>query len=133
MKNSSGVRYLVIGGFGFLIEFGVIVAAEALGAPGTLAVAISFVIGLTATFLLQKVITFQSKEFKRKLLLWQISAYILLVIWNFLFTIALTALLEKSLPVPLIRAIALAMTVLWNYYLYKVWIFKKPKHEADYS
>jgi putative flippase GtrA len=128
-NRRSIVRYVAIGSFGFAVEFAVILVAETLGAPGTIAVAISFVIGFIMTFLLQKIITFQNKSFKQKLLLWQIIAYSLLVGWNFIFTIVVTALLESFLPVVLIRAIALAITVLWNYYIYKNWIFKKHTDE----
>lgn len=124
-NRRSGIRYLAIGGFGFAIELAVIFIAESLGATGTVAVAISFIVGFIATFLLQKIITFQNKSFKQRLLLWQIIAYSLLVGWNFVFTIVCTAILEHILPVVIIRAMALAITVLWNYYIYKNWIFKK--------
>lgn len=125
LSANSKVRYLFIGCTGFLVELVVIFLAIAVGMSGTLAVALSFIIGLGYSFLLQKVITFQDKRFHRKLVLKQVVAYTVLVVFNFSFTIFVVWLLERYFPVAIIRAVALAMTVVWNYYAYRTWIFKQ--------
>ena len=119
------VRYLVIGGGAFLVELVVLFSAQAAGAPGTLAVAISFIIGTAVSFLLQKVIAFKDKRFHKKIVLSQVFLYAALVAFNFAFTVLVVWLLEGYFPVALIRTAALAITVIWNYYLYKTWIFNR--------
>ena len=119
------VRYLVIGGGAFLVELVVLFSAQAAGAPGTLAVAISFIIGTAVSFLLQKVIAFKDKRFHKKIVLSQVFLYAVLVAFNFAFTVLAVWLLEGYFPVALIRTAALAITVIWNYYLYKTWIFNR--------
>jgi len=46
------------------------------------------------------------------------------VLFNFGFTLALTKLLEHVLPAVVTRTLAVGMTTLWNFYLYKTRIFK---------
>lgn len=125
LTENSKVRYLFIGGTGFLVELGVIYVATSAGAPGTLAVALSFIVGLGYSFLLQKVITFRDKRFHHKIVLKQAIAYAVLVAFNFSFTVFSVWLLESYFPVAVIRAVALAITVIWNYYAYRTWIFKQ--------
>lgn len=125
LHADTRVRYVVIGGSTFIVELIVLFAAQAAGAPGTLAVAISFLVGLGASFLLQKVITFNDKNFHKKMMAKQVVMYTALVVFNFCFTIAAVWLLENYLPVVFIRTVALATTVMWNYYLYRTWIFNK--------
>jgi len=119
------VRYLVIGGGAFSVELVVLFSAQAAGAPGTLAVAISFIVGTAVSFLLQKVIAFKDKRFHKKIVLSQVFLYAVLVAFNFAFTVLAVWLLEGYFPVALIRTAALAITVIWNYYLYKTWIFNR--------
>jgi putative flippase GtrA len=108
-----------------LIELLAIVAAQAMGASAPLAVGISFWIGLLISFVLQKLVTFNDKRMHHKILLPQILAFSLLVAFNFSFTIAATALLSPPLPAVISRTLALGVTVIWNFYLYKTRIFKR--------
>jgi len=123
--SDSRVRYLAIGGGTFLVELAVLFAAQAAGAPGTLAVAISFIIGTALSFLLQKIIAFKDRRFQKKVVFSQALLYAALVVFNFAFTVLAVWLLEQYFPVALIRTVALATTVIWNYYLYKTRIFNK--------
>jgi putative flippase GtrA len=116
-------RYLVIGVSVYLFELLVIVAAQALGANSVLAVGISFWLGLLASFGLQKVITFGDKRTHYRVLLPQLAAFSLLVLFNFGFTLLFTKLLEDTLPAVWCRTLALGITTIWNFYLYKTRIF----------
>jgi putative flippase GtrA len=55
-------RYLVIGVSVYLFELVVIIVAQQLGASAVVAVGLSFALGLTVSFLLQKIITFGDKR-----------------------------------------------------------------------
>lgn len=120
---SSRNRYLIIGVSVYLIELLVIVVAQHAGTSAVTAVALSFWIGLIISFGLQKVIGFQDKRTHHKVLLPQLAAFALLVLFNFGFTILVTKLLAGIVPAVLTRTIALGITTIWNYYLYKTRIF----------
>lgn len=124
LLKRPGIRYLIVGGSVYVIELLVIVIAQAAGATPVWAVAISYCVGTLLGFLLQKLVTFGDKRMHHKILVPQLIATCLLVAWNLCFTLLMTKLLENYLPTVVIRTIALAITVIWNFYLYKTRIFK---------
>ena len=126
-----GVRYLVIGGSVYLFELVVIVVAQWLGASDVWAVAISFWLGLLLSFALQKFVAFSDKRMHHKVLVPQAIAFSLLVLWNFGFTVGVTKLLSPIISPLICRTIALGITTLWNFYLYRTRIFK-PDVESVY-
>ena len=119
-----GYRYIVIGGSVYLLELVVIVAAQKLGSSAVVAVSLSFWVGLSVSFLLQKLVTFSDKRMSRKILLPQLFAFCVLVLFNFGFTVLVTKLLAPPVPAVITRTIALGTTTIWNFYLYKTRIFK---------
>jgi putative flippase GtrA len=120
-------RYLIIGISIYLLEVLVITAAQKAGLSSVVAVGIGFWVGLLASFLLQKIVTFGDKRYQHKVIISQFLLVCLLVAWNFIFTLGLTALLQSYLPAFICRALALGITTIWNFYLYKVHIFKSPQ------
>ncbi|HYH36439.1 MAG TPA: PIG-L family deacetylase [Candidatus Saccharimonadales bacterium] len=121
--NDNVRRYLVIGISVYAFELLVIVAAEALGAGSVGAVALAFWLGLLVSFGLQKIVAFGDKRLRYKVLIPQLAAFSLLVLFNFGFTVMLTKLLDDYLPAVWCRTIALGLTTIWNFYLYKTRIF----------
>lgn len=117
-------RYLIVGVSVYLLELVVIVVVEQLGGGPVLAVGMSFWIGLVVSFVLQKFVTFQDKRTHHKILIPQVVAAICLVLFNFGFTILVTKLLTDVVPAVISRTLALGVTTLWNFYLYKTRIFK---------
>ena len=132
LLKRPGYRYLIVGGSVYAFELLVIVAAQALGASAVVAVGLSFWLGLIVSFALQKVVTFGDKRTHRKILLPQLAAFSLLVLFNFGFTIAVTKLLANTVPAVVCRTIALGITTVWNFYLYKTQIFKSPDETVVY-
>jgi putative flippase GtrA len=120
----AGRRYLIIGVGVYALELVVIVVAQALGASAVVAVGLSFWIGLVVSFILQKFVTFGDKRVHHKVLIPQIIAFSLLVLFNFGFTLLVTKLLYKVVPAVITRTLALGITAIWNFYLYKTRIFK---------
>lgn len=123
LLKRPAVRYLLIGGGVYVLEILVILVAQQSGASDILAVGIAFWIGLIVSFLLTKLITFSDKRKQAKILLPQIAAFSLLVLFNFGFTLLVTKILAGSLPPAVSRTIALGLTTIWNFYLYKTRIF----------
>jgi putative flippase GtrA len=95
-----------------------------LGASAVVAVGISYWFGLMVSFVLQKLVTFSDRRMHRKVLVPQMVAFSALVLFNFGFTLAMTHLLQHVLPAVLIRILAVSITTIWNFYLYKTRIFK---------
>ena len=126
LLQRPGYRYLIIGGSIYVLELLVIVVAQKLGASAVVAVGLSFWIGLIVSFVLQKVVTFGDRRVHHKVLLPQILAFSALVLFNFAFTILVTKLLTPHVPAVISRTVALGITTIWNFYLYKTRIFLKP-------
>jgi putative flippase GtrA len=117
-------NYLIVGVSVYIFELVVIVAAIKAGASSVMAVGLSFWLGLIISFILQKFVTFGDKRTHHKILIPQIVAVTLLVLFNFGFTLLVTKILSPPLPAVLTRTLALGTTTLWNFYLYKTRIFK---------
>ena len=117
-------RYLVVGVSVYIFEVIIIVIAQAAGASAIFAVGLSFWLGLILSFILQKVIAFGDKRTGRHILIPQLLAFSLLVLFNFGFTLLFTKIFESHLPAFICRTIALAITTIWNFYLYKTRVFK---------
>jgi putative flippase GtrA len=124
LLRKSGYRYLIVGGGVYAIELVVIIVAQRLGASAVFAVGLSFWVGLVISFVLQKLVTFGDKRLHHRVLSMQIIAVSLLVIFNFGFTLMVTKLLYHQLPAVVTRSLALAITTIWNFYLYRTRIFK---------
>lgn len=129
LLERPGIRYLFIGGTVYLFELAVIVLAQAYGATATWAVAISFCLGTAVSFFLQKLITFGDKRMHHRILIPQMIATALLIVWNLSFSVLLTKLLEHHLPAVVTRTLALGITTIWNFYIYKTRIFKNADEE----
>ncbi|HSX05966.1 MAG TPA: GtrA family protein [Candidatus Saccharimonadales bacterium] len=125
LLKRPGYRYLIIGGSVYLFELAVIVVAQRLGASAVWAVAISFCLGTLVSFFLQKLVTFGDKRMHHRILIPQMVATALLIVWNLTFSVLLTKLLQQHLPAVITRTLALGITTVWNFYLYKTHIFKQ--------
>lgn len=125
-------RYLVVGISVYTLELLVIIIAQNNGASDVLAVGLSFWIGLLVSFGLQKVVTFGDKRVHHKILIPQVIAFSILVLFNFGFTLLVTKLLSPWLPPVVTRTIALGITTIWNFYLYKTRIFNKADEPVIY-
>lgn len=123
-KLSSFKRYVIIGLSVYLFELLVIVLAQKMGASSVVAIGISFWSGLFVSFVLQKFVTFGDNRMHRRVLSVQVSAFSLLVLFNFGFTLLMAKLLSSLMPAVIIRTLALGVTTIWNFYLYRTRIFK---------
>lgn len=129
LLRRPGYRYLIIGGSVYAFELVVIVVAQQLGASPVWAVAISFCLGTLVSFFLQKLVTFGDKRMHHRILVPQLIATIVLVLWNLSFSVLLTKALQGHVPAVVTRTLALGITTIWNFYLYKTRIFKNAAEE----
>ncbi len=124
LLKKPAARYLVIGGSVYLFELIVIIIAQRLGASAVAAVAYSFTLGTIVSFGLQKFVTFSDNRTHHKIIIPQMLATAALVLFNFGFTLLVAKLLVTIAPAVVSRTIALVITTIWNFYLYKTRIFK---------
>ncbi len=124
IHNTRFKRYVLVGGSVYVLEIALITIGQALGMSPVLAVAVSFWIGLLVSFGLQKLVTFGDRRLHHHILLPQFLAFAALVLFNFGFTLLLTAWLAGILPVIIIRTVAIGLCTIWNFYLYRTRIFK---------
>jgi len=129
LLQRPGYRYLLVGGSVYVFELAVIVIAQQLGASAIAAVAWSYCLGTSLSFFMQKLVTFGDKRMHHRVLVPQMIATILLLSWNFAFSLLVTKLLADHTPAVVTRTLALGVTTIWNFYLYKTRIFKSAAEE----
>lgn len=123
-KERTLVRYLFVGGTSYALELTTLLLIFYLTDSRTLATAISFWVGFAVAFMLQKIVAFKEYSKEMKALTTQGTLYILLNLWNYIFTIAFVSLFPDRYII-LSRTVALIMMASWNYVIYKKIIFKK--------
>ena len=123
--SSSAVRYLVVGGFSFLFDIGVLwLLHEVFGVALAIATPVAFLLSFAVTYTLQRTIAFRSSDGVAP----SVLRYAILVAFN---TVATTAIVWASdavgLPWGLGKVIAVISTTVWNYYAYRFWVFASRK------
>jgi putative flippase GtrA len=120
--DSSVVRFLIIGGLSFALDLGLLVLLhEALGVELWIATPVAFVVSLVFNFLLQRIFTFQATNHRG------ISAlkYVLLVFVNILVSdLIVTGFDALGWSYVVGKTTSTVLTTVWNYFLYRHWIFK---------
>jgi putative flippase GtrA len=125
LRQSRPLRYLFIGGVSYVVEMAaLLLLVKTFSISSTLAVAISFWIGLTTSFTLQKYVAFKNTGGDKKTFGKQVLLYGALVLFNYSFTLLFVGVLSPVFGLILTRTLALLLTVSWNYLLYQR-IFKK--------
>jgi len=117
-------RYIIVGGSVYVAEIGIILLAQHMGASSVFAVGVSFWIGLVLSFVFQKFVAFNDKRTHHRVLVPQITMVAVLVLFNFGFTLFVVKVGGSHVPAVVSRTIALGITTIWNFYLYKTRIFK---------
>lgn len=118
-------RYIIVGGGVYLLELLIIWLLVRCGTSSLMAVTVSYWIGIISSFLLQKIITFGDRRMHHRIVVPQAIAFGLLVLFNFGFTLLMVKILSDVMPAGFARTLALGITVVWNFYLYKTRIFKR--------
>ena len=121
-------RYLFIGLASYVIEMIVLfILHNIIGLLSLISVGISYWVGLIASFLLQKYVTFENHEKRTHLLARQIFVYTALVIFNYVVTLLLTRFGDKYISLYIIRTSAIILATCWNFPIYKYVIFRNIK------
>lgn len=111
------------GGVSYAIELSILlILHKTIGYSVEIATALAFWTGLLSSFILQKLLAFGDYEKTIRTISRQVGRYSLLVGFNYLFTLSFVALFPSKFII-ITRTIALVLTTLWNYVIYKNFIF----------
>lgn len=127
-KNPVTLRYLLVGSITFAVEYIVFyILYVFLHWNLLLANSLSFGVGLTTSFSLNRVWAFKQQEFQRSVH-HQAALYTVLAITNLLINNAIVALLKFAGLDPRIGKIAAIATIaLWNFIIFRTVIFREKK------
>lgn len=121
----SALKYLIAGGLGFLVDFGLLALLhQVLGWPTWLAAGVAFAASFLFTYAMQRNFTFESEAPHG----WALLKYSALVAFNLLATAGIVALIDQT-PAGWVtgKVAATAVTTLWNYFAYRYWVFARPR------
>lgn len=118
---SSAVRYLVVGVFAYAFDISLLALLhDVLGVVLAVATPAAFLTSFAVTYLLQRRFTFRSQSHMGA----SAAKYTLLVAFNTIATTGIVAA-APALGLPWIvgKTAAVASTTVWNFFLYRYWIF----------
>jgi putative flippase GtrA len=125
----TGVRYLIAGGLSFIVDFGLLTLfKEVLAWPLWLSTATAFLLSFVFNYLVQRVFSFSSNAPHGVALV----KYTLLVAFNTLATVVIVGLVNQADGSWGIgKVLSTAATTVWNYFIYKYWVFRSAKGQRD--
>lgn len=128
----SAVRYLIVGGLSFAVDFGLLVLLhEVFHWEVGIASATAFLSSLVFNFLVQRKFSFESTHRTHVSMI----RYGILVVANTLATVLIVQLLTPTvLGYMGGKVISTAAMTVWNFFLYQHWVFgKKPAHHGPHE
>lgn len=128
--QNSLFRYVFVGGMAYIIDIGVLILCyEVLHTPRGVAAGVSFWAGLLFSFGMQKFVAFQDFQKEVKAISKQVFWYAGLVAFNYFLTIVVVSYFPGK-DIILSRTLAVAITTLWNYLIFKNIIFKSSQDRS---
>jgi putative flippase GtrA len=116
-------RYFVVGTTSFVIDFGLLILfKEVFGWKPVFAVVVMQVIVLLYNFTLNKYWSFKSTESSHR----QVARYLILQSWNYVFGVGMMYLFNELIQFDyrLVRLGTVMLMTLWNFLLYKYWVYQ---------
>ncbi|HUB93411.1 MAG TPA: GtrA family protein [Verrucomicrobiae bacterium] len=118
------VRYLFVGGTTFVIDFGILYTLHGLLKFNLAAsTSVAYWISISYNFVLNRYWTFDARE--KESLKRHVTIYFVLLVFNYLFTVTVVSLLSTHINYVIAKALAVATSMTWTYYIYKNYIFIK--------
>lgn len=122
VENSHLIKFLLVGGASFAVDLALLVLLhEVFGLDLWFATPVAFLASLIFNFALQRSFTFRARNRRHVSLL----KYLGLVVFNVLaIDVIVNAFDAWGLSYGFGKAVATVLTTSWNFWLYKVWIFR---------
>jgi putative flippase GtrA len=116
------VRYLVVGGSTFVIDFGILVLLHGKLSVGiAAATSVAYWVSIVYNFILNRYWTFDARE--KESLQHHITTYFMLLIFNYFFVVVFVSYASDHINYVVAKAIAVIMQMIWTYPIYKNKIF----------
>lgn len=135
--NKNFLQYFIVGCSAFVLDFlTLIFFREVLGMHPVAAVALNQILAVTYVFLLNKYWSFKStgqtgRQVIRFFVLMTFN-YLFAIFWMWFFTKHVTVNLHvelwgkvRDLWYLLVRMVNIMLSVSWNFFIYKFWVYKK--------
>lgn len=122
------VRYLTMGGLAFSFDAGMLwLLHDAIGIDLAVSTAAAFLLSFAVTYTLQRKFAFASENAVAP----SVFRYTVLVIFNTLATTAIVWLASAiGLPWLVGKIAAVVATTIWNYFVYRYWVFAPKKSKG---
>ncbi len=123
------IKYALVGGSGFVLDMGTLILfKEYFGVSAVIAVIINQALILTYNFSLNKWWSFRNKEMPHK----QLVRYIMLALFNYGFSVLAMYIFHDHYGYDYrwVRVGSVMAMVLWNFFLYKHWVYRKNVHNS---
>lgn len=116
------LKYLITGGSGFVLDMSTLwLLKEKFGLRPTEAVVVNQIFMVVYLFLFYKFWAFRARGITHK----QLVKFICVLAWDYVFAVLMMAWGSEFLLINylLVRVLTIGITTLWNYPLYKYWVF----------
>lgn len=124
------VRYLLVGGTTFVIDFGLLFTLHGkLGFGIAASTSVAYWTSIIYNFVLNRYWTFDAWE--KQSLQHHITSYLLLLIINYLFAVTFVSFMSTHINYIYAKAIAVIIQMIWTYPVYKKYIFVKKEPAQD--
>lgn len=126
---SHAVRFWIVGGLSFIIDLGLLtLLKEVFRVDLWIATPIAFIVSLIFNFWAQRVFTFRATNHAHV----SFVKYSLLVVFNIFATDMIVNWISLTpAGYGIGKIVATGITTVWNFYLYKYWIFRGAAAEAS--
>jgi putative flippase GtrA len=119
------IRYLLVGGTTFIIDFGLLVLLHGkFRVRLPVATSISFWVAVAYNFFLNRTWTFSSSENKK--LHQHLVAYGALLAFNYVFAVLFVSFFSRHIPYTVAKTLSVILQTSWTYQIYKRVIFTSP-------
>lgn len=119
-------KYLIVGVSGLAIDIGTLtILKENAGLTPVLAVVLNQLLMLAYNFSLNKYWSFRNRDMPH----WQLIRYLMLAGWNYIFSVGSMYFFHQQFGFEyrLVRIASIAVMTLWNFALYKFWVYQKER------
>ena len=107
-----------------MIDFGILYTLHGLLKFNLAAsTSVAYWISISYNFVLNRYWTFDARE--KESLKRHVTIYFVLLVFNYLFTVTVVSLLSTHINYVIAKALAVATSMTWTYYIYKNYIFIK--------
>src|SRR5574337_104259 len=112
------VRYLIVGGSTFIIDFGILIILHSgLNIGIAAATSVAYWVSISYNFALNRYWTFDARE--KESLQRHITTYLMLLIFNYFFVVVFVSYSSSHISYIVAKAIAVLVQMAWTYPIYK--------------